>query len=235
MNIWFVMMDNKVRTILCPFHFDTNPSMRIYSKYSHCFVCNAHVLTSELDLPEHARIIPKSDPTNVYERIKHIKTLPTKLIRGFNLHTDAHGYYIVWPNETYYKRRNYFSKNRYTAPSGVKPPMFSYNDSSKHLVVIEGELNAMSVQLSSYGSYKIVSPGPASDFMRHIKYYQPYKRITLIVDHDAAGIIFGCQLKDLLLKSSKYVNLVTCPVDYNQILQDSGEEAVREQFEKDML
>lgn len=206
--------------------------MRIYSKYSHCFVCNAHVLTDELDLPEHAKLIPKKDPTNVAAMIKHIKTLPTQMIRGFKLPYDERGAYIVWPEENYYKRRNFEGRVRYTAPSGVKPPLFVYGGTSKHLVVIEGELNAMSAYRASWSDYKIVSPGPASDFMRHIKYYQYYQKITLILDHDAAGVVFGCQLKEVLLKSGKHCNLVTLKQDFNETLQKHGEEAVREDFER---
>lgn len=224
-----------MKTILCPFHNDTRPSMRVYGEWSHCFSCGAHVMTSELNLPERARIVPKPEPTNVVERIKQIKSLPKKLIRGFELHHDNQGYYIIWPSETYYKRRNYFSKNRYTAPSGVKPPLFSYADNAKHLIVVEGEFNAMTLNAAVFGDYKVVSPGPASELMRHIKTYLKYQKITVIVDHDAAGIIFGLQLKDTLLREGKYAKLITCNRDFNQILQDSGEEAVREQFEKDMM
>lgn len=206
--------------------------MRIYSKYSHCFVCNAHILTDELDLPEHAKIIPKKEPTNVVAMIKHIKTLPTQIIRGFKLHYDERGFYVVWPDENYYKRRNFEGRVRYTAPSGVKPPIFACNGFAKHLVVVEGELNCMSAYKASWSDYKLVSPGPASDFMRHIKYYQYYQKITLILDHDAAGIVFGCQLKEVLLKSGKHCNLVTVKQDFNETLTKHGEEVVREDFER---
>lgn len=228
-------MGADLRVILCPFHNDTRPSMRLYGKFSHCFSCGAHVLTEELDLPEHAKIIPKKEPTNITGMIRYIETLPKKDIRGFKLHTDDLGYYIIWPEKNYYKRRNFSGNARYTAPSGVKPPLFVYGGSSKHLVIVEGELNCMSAYKATWGDYKLVSPGPASDMMRHIKVYSYYHKITIITDYDAAGIVFGCQLKEHLLKMNKHAKLVTIRQDYSQILQDRGEEAVREQFERDML
>ena len=225
-----------MKVILCPFHNDTNPSMRIYGEYSHCFVCSAHVLTSELNLPEYKpRTPPRKEPTNIAERIQYISKLPKQNIRGFNLAYDDLGYYLVWPSGNYYKRRNFTGKARYTAPSGVAQPLFVYPGSAKHLVVVEGEMNAMTLHRAVYGDFKVVSPGPASDFLRHVKYYFQFHRITLILDYDAPGIVFGLQVKEYLLKFGKHVNLILVDKDYNQILQDSGEEAVREAFERDML
>lgn len=220
--------------VLCKFHDDSTPSMHIYGDRAFCYVCHAMCLTEELELPGHIRVVPKKELTNVPGMIKTIESLPTQLIRGFRLHVDELGYYIVWTDKSYYKRRNFYGKARYTAPSGVKPPLFTYSGTSKHLVIVEGELNCMSAYRATWGDYKLVSPGPASDMLRHIKYYSYYQKITIIVDHDAAGIVFGCQLKDHLLKMNKHVHLVTVKKDYNQLLQDSGEEAVREQFERDV-
>lgn len=220
--------------VLCKFHNDTIPSMHIYGLWAYCYVCKTQCPTEELDLPEYAKLIPKKDPTNVIVMLKHIKTLPTQIIRGFKLHYDERGFYIIWPEGNYYKRRNFEGRVRYTAPSGIKPPLFVYGGTSKHLVVIEGELNAMSAYRASWSDYKIVSPGPASDFMRHIRFYNYYQKITLILDHDAAGVVFGCQLKETLLKSGKHCNLVTVKQDFNDTLVKHGEEAVREDFERYM-
>lgn len=221
--------------ILCKFHDDNTPSMHVYGEWAYCFVCRAQCPSNELDLPEHVKIVPKKDPTNIVSMVKYIESLPKKDIRGFQLHVDELGYYIVWPEKNYYKRRNFTGNARYTAPSGVKPPLFVYGGTSKHLVIVEGEMNVMSAYRATWGDYKLVSPGPASDMLRHIKYYSYYNRITIVVDYDAAGIVFGCQLKEHLLKMGKHAKLVAVRQDYNQILQDRGEEAVREQFERDML
>lgn len=215
--------------ILCPVHNDHEPSMHIYGKYAYCFVCHANMLASELNIPE-GRTIPKPEPTNIEERLKYIRTLPTKIIRGLQLPYDNSGYYITWNNAAYYKRRNFEGRTRYIAPSGVKPPLFVCPGTETHLLVVEGELNALSLFESSYGEYKICSPGPASDFMRHIKYYLGYSKITIIADHDAPGIVFGCQLKELLHKANKQCTLVLMTEDFNRILQDKGEQAVREKL-----
>jgi hypothetical protein len=221
-------MGNKV---LCPIHNDHEPSMTVYGKWAHCHVCKANILASELNLPEN-RSIPRPEPTNVPERIKYIKSLPTKMIRGLQLPYDNSGFYLVWPQENYYKRRNYEGKVRYIGPSGVKAPLLVCPGTASHLIVVEGELNALSLYGAAWGEYKIVSPGSAAEFLRHVKYYLGYSKITIIADYDAAGLVHGCQLKDLLLKSGKRVNLELMRKDFNQILQDENEEAVRATFER---
>lgn len=220
-----------MKKILCPYHNDTVPSMQIYGEFSHCYVCRAHVLTSELDLPEsYVTKQIKREPTNVARMIENINKLPNKTIRGIKLPHDEYGYYVVWPSGTYYKRRNYTGKARYTAPAGVTPPLFVYPGAAKHLIVVEGEINAISLHNVVYGDFKICSPGPASDFMRHIKYFTQFNRITIFCDHDAPGVVFGIQLKNHLLSLGKRVNLNSMVTDFNQLLIDGGEEAVKQRF-----
>lgn len=220
------------KKILCPAHEDHEPSMHVYGDMGFCFVCKASIPIAELNIPENK--IPKPEPTNVAERIKYIQSLPTKIIRGLQLPYDNSGYYIVWPNQNYYKRRNFEGKVRYIAPSGVKPPLFVCPGTSTHLIICEGEINALTlyncISMNEY-EYKVISPGPASDFLRHIKYYLSYSKITIIADYDAAGIVFGYQLKDLLLKNKKRCTLALMRDDFNRILQDKGEQAVRDKFE----
>lgn len=224
-----------MKRVICPFHLDTNPSMVIYSEWAHCFVCHAHVLTSELTLPNAFEERVKQDPVDLPRALSRINNLPRADIRGFYLPYDKYGYYILWPNGDYYKRRNYDeAKGRYTSPAGIKKPLFVYPGSAKHLIIVEGELNAMSLHDSVYGEYKICSPGPATDMMRYIKYYLQFKFITIIVDHDAPGVVFGVSLKEMLLKERKRVNLITVKVDYNELYQNGGADLVKSQFEKDM-
>lgn len=220
-------------SILCPFHNDTRPSMVVYGEWCHCFVCGAHVPSKEINLPRSMINTPKPEPTNIVKRMEYIQALPKKRIRGFDLHEDRNGYYITWPDKSFYKRRNYFGKSRYTAPSGVKPPLFVYPGDSTSLILVEGELNAMSLYYSLEGGHKVASVGPASDFMRHIRYLLQFNSITIIADKDAPGIVFGCALKDRLLSSRIRVKLILCTKDLNQILQEEGEEGVRSWFEKE--
>lgn len=217
--------------INCPYHDDHTPSMKIYGEVAYCFVCSISVPVTELKLNEkHKYVIP--EPTNVPERIKYIKSLPTKMIRGLQLPYDDSGFYVMWPQENYYKKRNNEGKTRYIGPSGVKAPLLVCPGTFSHLVIVEGEMNALSLYSIVWDGYKIVSPGSASELMRHIKYYLVYSKITVIVDNDAAGVVFGYQLKEILLKNNKSVTLCLMNKDFNQHLQDGGEEAVKQKFEE---
>lgn len=219
------------KKIICPFHLDTNPSMHVYGEWSHCHVCLAHVRTSELGLD--GAPVPRKDPTNVPKMIQYIRGLPIKSIRGLQLPFDDRGYYIVWPDGSFYKRRNWDDKTRYIAPAGVNQPIFTYpTNTAKHLLIVEGEINAISIHDVVYGDYKVCSPGPATNFMRYIKYYTQFERITIIADRDAPGVVFGDSLKQHLLKLHKRVNLILLEKDFNQVLQESGEQGVLELFEK---
>ncbi len=222
------------KKVLCPVHEDHEPSMHIYGENAYCFVCKASIPSAELNIPENKHI-PRPEPTNVPDRIKYIQGLPTKMIRGLQLPYDNSGYYVVWPNIQYYKRRNFEGKVRYIGPSGVKAPLFVCPGTASHLIICEGEINAMSLYdcvNMDEREFKIVSPGSASEMMRHIKYYLGYSKITIIADYDAAGICFGYQLKDLLLKNRKSVILALMKEDFNRILQDEGPDAVRAKFEE---
>lgn len=205
--------------------------MEIYQEWAHCFVCGARCRVEDLDLPKDPVRTKKKD--NIKEWMNYIGGLPLKRIRGLIMPYDSRGYYVVWPDKSYFKRRNSSGEPRYTAPTGIKPPLFKYPGSKKQLVVIEGELNARSVQESGDFTQTIISPGPASDFMRHIKVFLSYLDITLILDHDPAGIAFGVQVKDLLLKSGRHVKLVTVTKDYNEVLTESGPIVLNSRFKED--
>lgn len=222
--------------ILCPYHNDTTPSMQIYGDWSHCFVCKANVKTSELNLPGNIKEIrAKKNPTNIPDRMRYIQSLPIQEIRGINFHFDDRGYYITWPGKNFYKRRNFDgTDNRYVSPVGVPKPLFVYPGSAKHLLIIEGEINAITLHNSLYGDFKICSPGPASDLLRYIKYYLEFNRITIFVDRDAPGVVFGSQLKDLLLKNNKHVQLVALEKDFSDVFMEEGEEKLIELFENEM-
>jgi Toprim domain len=216
----------------CPFHMDSVPSMKIYGNFAWCFVCHMQIPTSELNLPENQRHQTKHEPTNIAERVKYIKSLPKEKIRGLELHTDLEGFYILWPKENYYKKRLYNGKSRYIGPAGVRAPLLIMPEFTNHLVVVEGELNALSLYDSDIGDYTVCSPGSAGEFMRHMATYKSYKRVTLILDNDAAGLLHGLQTKEVLLKAGIWASIVLMKKDFNQILQDDGEEAVRQKLQE---
>lgn len=218
--------------ILCPYHEDTVPSMEVYEEYSHCYVCSAHIKNSELGVEDVKQT--KKPKENIKESIQRIQNLPVKWLRGVRLPFDDTGAYIVWQSRDYYKKRNFKGEPRYTAPTGARQPLFIYPGTKKHLVVIEGELNAMTVNQYCPGSYTICSPGGATGFSKFIDKYLEYDKITLVLDHDPAGIVYGAEMKELLLKSHKYVKLITVDIDYNDLFIQGGAEAVFNKFREDI-
>lgn len=222
--------------VICPMHNDHEPSMKIYGEWAYCFVCQAQMRTTDLNLPGSAQEIrEKKHPTNVPNMIEYIKSLPQMEIRGHKFHVSDSGYYFLWPHGNFYKKRNFDdSKGRYVSPRGVSKPLFVYPGSAKHLLIVEGEINAMSLHTSVFGEYKVCSPGPAADFVRYIKYYLQFKHITIFVDKDAPGVIYGTYLKDILLRHNKHTKLVAMERDYNEIHVTEGETGVRNYFEKEM-
>lgn len=212
-----------------PEHDDRTPSMHVYSDGAYCFVCGHTSPLEEVISSEEIRLI-KKDPEDVYARLKIIKQLPKGRIRGLLLPRDASGYYIIWPDNSFYKKRRFNDTPRYYCPRGNKPPLFFYQQDQTSLVIVEGELNAKTVFLSTITSASICSPGSAGELLKHLSKYLTFKNILIIVDKDAVGVAYGLELKALLLKSKKKVTLNAVEKDANQILQDSGFEGVREWF-----
>jgi hypothetical protein len=213
--------------INCIFHDDRTPSMTVYGDFAYCHVCHISVPTKELNIPSGIKH-NKREPTNIDEKMAYIKRLPTKLIRGLHMPYDSEGFYVVWPDKKFYKKRLTEGKSRYVAPTGHKPPLYVCNGSSEHLLIVEGELNAASIYPSLWDEFKIVSPGSAGEMQRHIAKYLLYKRITIFADYDAAGIVHSLQLKETLLRHGKAVNLVLLDRDFNDRLVKDGEESLTE-------
>jgi hypothetical protein len=191
-------------------------------KMGYCFVCKAYACLNDLDIPNPIPV----PQTNLEEKNKYIQGLSTRMIRGLQLPFDHLGYYIQYPGTKFYKRRNWIGEPRYTAPSGHRPPLLIMPGTSSHLVVVEGEMNALSLYDALPDEVKIVSPGPASDFMRHIKAYDHYYHVTLILDNDASGIVHGWQTKETLLSNGVRAKLVLVNRDFNDMLDKDGKEAL---------
>lgn len=214
--------------ILCPNHEDTRPSMEVYEneneRVGFCFVCHTRVV---LDGPPSNN---RRSPTNIRSALEYISTLPVERIRGFDLPVDSVGYYVLWPTRDFYKRRNFHDNPRYTSPRGVKAPLYEIKGKTETLVIVEGELNALSLSVSTKTDDTIVSPGSVANFGACLKVAKEYKRIVLVVDHDPAGIVYGCALKLELLKLGKRVSLITCETDYNEMYCNLGPVAVQGHF-----
>lgn len=213
--------------INCPYHDDKTPSMYCYEEFAHCFVCEAHVPVEEvLDGKEIQRI--KKEPENIQEKISYIKNLPRINIRGCSFPSDELGYYITWPDNNYYKCRTHGKSTRYIGPNGHRAPIFNLGPNSASLVMVEGEINALSLEKGySVRKFNIASPGSANEIMRHLPFYLTFDRISIIVDRDNAGVANGDALRRELIKHKKRVQLIACEKDINDILQTEGEEGVR--------
>jgi len=215
--------------INCPLHSDQHASMKIYGPVAYCFVCCMSIPTAELNLP--SSITPQTKQIeDVGAMMEYIKTLPTAHIRGLELPYDESGYFVVWPNGRFFKKRKNYGSTRYLAPAGHKVPLYICPGDSRNLLVVEGELNAQSLYNVIWEhDYKIVSPGSAGEFLKHIDFYLKYDKITLILDRDAAGVVHGTHIKDILLKHRRNASLVLVKTDFNDKLQES-EEALKAYF-----
>lgn len=216
-----------------PDHDDKEPSMEVYEDRAYCFSCGYSVPSEEvvdaLDLKKLRR-----EKTDIQAVLNYVEELPLRPVRGLVLPFDGRGYFIVWPDNSFYKKRMLEGNNRYIGPSGHKPPLYVFERSKTDLVIVEGELNALSLAKSKVTTATIASPGSAVELNKHLNKYLTYQNIVIIVDKDAAGVSNGLELKNTLMSNKKKVSLVACEKDINQILQDSGHEGVREWYKKEV-
>lgn len=211
--------------ILCTNHNDTTPSLHIYEDGAYCHVCGYRCSLEEIGYETKKT---KKEPENIQDTIRYIQDLPRATVRGLSLPYDHQGLYVLWPDSSYYKRRtSYGDKTRYVGPSGHKSPLFILPGNQEGIVVVEGELNALSLKEAYPAGPTIASPGSANEFRRHIKEYLRYKKITLVLDNDPVGVVSGLETKDMLLKSGKHVTLILMDKDFNDILQESGVEGIK--------
>lgn len=228
-----------MRKINCPFHTDKTASLALYEDHAHCYGCGWHGPLSAL--PEDkvkkdyagtfGAIFPKSRE-NMPQTMDRIAALPRKVIRGLELPYDSKGYYIVYPDVSYYVRRNWDgdAASKYHNPAGHPKQLLKLGSAGAELVVVEGQLNA----LSAAGLGHIVSPGSAQDLLSEklFNYCLQFSRIAVIVDKDPAGVIAGLKLKDKLITAGKRCIIYPMPRDLNDILVQDGKEAVEEEVKR---
>lgn len=211
------------KLILCPYHKEDTPSLALYPDGFRCFGCGKFGQLSELglkDLPQ----LEEVDPEDVAEKMVYISALPFFIIRGLSLPRDGDGFYIVWPDHSYYKRRNWEGKPKYTGPAGHKQPLLwvANPPHAKTCLIVEGELNALSFGQVCEGA-AIVSPGSASNFKSQVKYLLPaminYDRVIIVADQDSAGAIACIELMGQLSGKVKSIRAHLMPEDANDLLQ----------------
>ncbi len=226
---------------LCPKHEEKTPSANAYHDGYHCFGCGARGPLSELGLPAGERI-EYTYVEDLNSTIAYIKLLPGKEIRGFPLHYNSRGYYLLWPSEEYYKLRieGADSGSKYRGPSGHSKPPFVASPSSgvlqsgnvDRLVLVEGEFNALSLAALE-PPFDVISPGGAGDFysktgQRELLQYARYSRVDVIVDADAAGAQAAIETKaKLITLGCPEVKIHLMDKDFNDILVQDGKGVLR--------
>lgn len=215
--------------ILCPKHEDSTPSMELYDDgIGHCFVCGAHMRI--LDAVNAAPAKPKV-VEDVKASLQEIKQLPMRLIRGLWLHYAQNGYYIVWPTNDFYKLRLTSGYTRYIGPVGHTPPLFWAKKlyQADTIVLVEGELNAMSVAEAS-SDWDVVSPGSAMNFgskeAELLQLVGKYKTVIIWTDGDSAGIMALWKLLPVLINRNIKCSHISQEDDANDILVNAGYVAV---------
>jgi hypothetical protein len=219
----------------CIFHVESTPSLVLYEKRFKCYGCGKSGLLTELP----AELQPKEGEIETYEKedlkekYRYICSLPKKRIRGLDLHADERGYFITWPDQSYFKYRLYDNTaNKYLSPRGHRPPLlWVRRTGAAPLFITEGEVNA--ITLSQCVSGDICSPGSATNFAnllkRELTTLQEYSRVTVVLDDDAAGWKALIETKALLIYKIPFVDfLMISKPDINDNYVKGGKEAVLE-------
>lgn len=209
----------------CPRHEESTPSVVVYEDCAYCFGGCGRIELSELG--PHVRAAAKPPPEDIASTLARISSLPLASVRGLSLPVDGDSYYLVWPDGTYYKRRQFFPEQgtpKYRCPRGHAKPLFIAKDEPKAtlLTLVEGELNALSLAaVAIEGS--IASPGGVGDFgerlEKHAAFILRHKKFRLVLDADSPGLEAAIATKKALLRHSCYVEIVLMVEDANDLLQ----------------
>lgn len=220
--------------------------MHVYHDGCWCYVCGYkcgldEVTTKSKEVTiEQIKKIKEKEPEKVEEKIAYIDSLDKRKIRGLDLPADSFGYYVLWPDRKYYKLRRYDDRPRYVGPRGHRAPIFciksKYNGgTSKTAIIVEGELNALSLQQAFRDHrFHIISSGSVNEMARHFEFYLQFSKIYIIVDRDAAGVVNGLKLRDDLRKKGKSVTLIALEEDFNDMLQKNGKEEIKGRLKKEL-
>lgn len=226
--------------IICPNpnHKEDTASFHIYRDgWGHCFGCGFHAKMKDSYIKEVYADAPifKED---IESSLSRISRLPKQLIRGLELPVDSLGYYIVWPDASYYKQRLLDEKNprgKYRGAKGVTKPWFKLVRGSSRLIIIEGEINAMSVA-RVVPDVDIISPGGSGDFSssiarKEVAALHPYQETVVVVDKDPAGARAAIELNSLLLcNNHANIKIELWEQDANDILVNHGTEALKQRI-----
>lgn len=228
--------------ILCPKHSEKTPSCHIYydtGRYK-CYGCGASGWLDEIGIDTgKSRSLVDKYKEDLPESIKYIKSLPEKTLRGVNIKASDANLYILWPNDDYYKSRSLMQNggSKYLCPVGHKKPLYYLRRSkgmswwTKTLILVEGELNALSIhQVMPY--IDVISPGGTADIVASVKkdlnIYRNYSSILVMVDADKAGTVAGVAAGTALRDAGINVYIASLNKDANERLVQDGAKALEE-------
>lgn len=220
--------------ILCPFHQEDTPSLEIYSDGYKCFGCGAQGSLKHLEQVgvEGVTAPPKVPPEDIKASLQEIKKFPKKSLRGFDFPSDDQGFYIMWPNNEFYKKRLFSpgKKGKYIGPRGHKPPLFYIKRGSNTLYLVEGEINALSVA-KAIPTVDVCSPGGTSQFDEDaLTLCVNYDTVVLVVDKDPAGIIAYIQISSKLVARGINTYRILMSEDANEVLMAYGEKELQKRL-----
>lgn len=225
-----------------PDHQDDTASCAVYpGGDAWCFGCATYF--KEVAKPADIETKSKED---MLATINHILTLPRQVIRGVELHYDDQGYYIIWPDHSYYKFRYWADNNsRYRSPTGHSPTLYFATpvyDFANTLHIVEGELNSLSLNyLSPNKNQVIISPGSAMQFIKtamlnYLPKLTKYVKVNIWVDADKAGIEAAVKLKIIAIQHNPNIEIHLLNKDFNDYLvgTEDDKEEIRYRIKKSM-
>ena len=220
----------------CPRHDDRVPSMKVYSNGAFCFSGCGFIPLQDLGLKPGDFTQEEVYVEDVEETLSKVDNLPKKPYRGFSLPCDAYGAWLVWPDRSYYKYRRFTGLPKYRGPAGVtQPPLWVRQGTSETLLVVEGELDALSAALAME-ELDVMSPGSSTNFNRKLlPSLNRYGNIIIIADDDGAGLDAVINLGALIhgeMPGVPYKRILKASggKDFNEILVQSGREALRQEI-----
>jgi len=202
---------------------------------AYCYGCSLYIKNFTKPRDNKIEVIPE----DINARISYIRSLPSTSHRGLIFPFDNTGYYIIWPNDIYFKCRRWIDDpvyGKYINPKNVTQPWFIIRKKSKKLMIVEGEINALSLNTLNL-PIDIMSPGSAGQFNVSkcgfdLKEFSNYNQIVMITDWDKAGVTGALKLKSQILPHNPDIKIKLVYQDYNQILTNHGQEGLLEEVKE---
>lgn len=225
--------------VKCKFHDDSTASMHVYEEEGryYCYGCGAHGNTDDVGIPTNPQGYRKV-PADVHSDLIKIAVLPTDYVRGLKLPVSSDSYFIVWDN--YYLRRKFNpgpEEPKYVGPGGVPRPLLQKLGGHKTLLLVEGEMNALSCMETDIPA-DIVCAGSANGFYaksnkQYLRVWASYDTILLMLDNDKAGAIGAIMTKAALqARGASNVIIWLTDNDANDILVKDGKSELGRQIKE---